>query len=84
MLTAAQHVGIRGPLHGWEDEKDDVEVGFHTSYAEDIEEVGYQGIVDRIREVVGDNPVYITLDIDVLDPSFAPAYVTIIVRQYFC
>lgn len=29
----------------------------------------------RIREVVGDNPVYITLDIDVLDPSFAPAYV---------
>jgi arginase family enzyme len=50
-------------------------VGFHISYAEDIEEVGYEGIVKHIRGVVGDNPVYLTLDIDVLDPSFAPAYV---------
>lgn len=38
-------------------------------------DVGYKGIVDRIREVVGDNPVYITFDIDVIDPAFAPAYV---------
>ncbi|EKM55971.1 uncharacterized protein PHACADRAFT_256966 [Phanerochaete carnosa HHB-10118-sp] len=67
------HVGIRNALHGWEDEENDAEVGFQISYAEDIEEVGYQGIVDRIKEVVGENPVYITLDIDVLDPSFAPA-----------
>ena len=60
-------------MHSFEDEKNDAHVGFHISYAEDIEEIGYQGIVNRILEVVGDNPVYITLDIDVLDPSFAPA-----------
>ena len=83
-LTIPQHVGIRNALHGWEDEKNDAEVGFHISYAEDIEDVGYQGIVDRIWEIVGDNPVYITLDIDVLDPSFAPAYVAPIILQYYC
>ena len=74
-MAARQHVGIRNALHGWDDEENDREVGFQISYAEDIEERGYQGIVDRIRAAVGDNPVYITLDIDVLDPSFAPAYV---------
>ncbi|EPQ54906.1 Arginase/deacetylase [Gloeophyllum trabeum ATCC 11539] len=67
------HVGIRGALGSWDDYKNDWEVGFHISHAEDIEEVGYQGIVDKIREVVGDNPVYITLDIDVIDPGMAPA-----------
>ncbi|TFK48846.1 Arginase/deacetylase [Heliocybe sulcata] len=67
------HVGIRGALGSWDDYKNDWEVGFHISHAEDIEEVGYQGIVDKIKEVVGDNPVYITLDIDVVDPGMAPA-----------
>lgn len=36
----------------------------------------------HIREVVGDNPVYITLDIDVLDPAYAPAYVLPISDAY--
>ncbi|KZV94516.1 Arginase/deacetylase [Exidia glandulosa HHB12029] len=67
------HVGIRGGLNGWEDYDNDADVGFHISHAWDIEEVGYKGIVERIREVVGENPVYITLDIDVVDPGMAPA-----------
>lgn len=67
------HVGIRNALQTWGDYENDYEVGFIISHAEDIEEVGWRGIVKRIREVVGDNPVYITLDIDVLDPAQAPA-----------
>ncbi|KAI0345189.1 agmatinase [Trametopsis cervina] len=67
------HVGIRNALHSWKDEDDDHDVGFVISYADDIEDGGWQGIVKRIRDTVGDNPVYITLDIDVLDPSAAPA-----------
>jgi agmatinase len=43
------------------------------SHAEDIEEIGWRGIVKKIRDVVGERPVYITFDIDVLDPSVAPA-----------
>ncbi|KAH8102945.1 agmatinase [Cristinia sonorae] len=67
------HVGIRNAVHSWTDYDDDYEVGFVISHAEDIEEIGWRGIVKYIRETVGDNPVYITLDIDVLDPSAAPA-----------
>ena len=53
-----QHVGIRNGLGDWEDEENDYKFGWIISYAEDIEEVGWRGIVKRIREVVGDNPVY--------------------------
>ncbi|KAI0078956.1 Arginase/deacetylase [Panus rudis PR-1116 ss-1] len=67
------HVGIRGALNSWDDYDNDAEVGFVISHAEDIEEVGWKGVVKKIWETVGDNPVYITLDIDVIDPGMAPA-----------
>jgi hypothetical protein len=57
----SQHVGIRGFAHSWDDFDNDAEVGFVISYAEDIEEVGWKGIVERIRKVVGENPVYSAL-----------------------
>ncbi len=38
----------------------------------DLEELGVRGGVDRIRERLGDAPVYVSIDIDVLDPSHAP------------
>lgn len=51
-------MGIRNAIRSWDDYKNDYDVGFIISHAEDIEEVGWRGIVKRIREVVGDNPVY--------------------------
>ncbi|KAL6307975.1 Arginase/deacetylase [Sparassis latifolia] len=67
------HVGIRGALGGWEDYENDYEVGFVISHADDLEEIGWRGVVEKIRKTVGDNPVYISLDIDVIDPGMAPA-----------
>jgi agmatinase len=61
----AQHVGIRGGLNNWDDYENDAEVGFHISHAGDIDEEevgGYKGIVKKIKEVVGNNPVYSELD----------------------
>lgn len=43
------------------------------TYAMLSSDIGVKGVVKKIRDRVGDNPVYITLDIDVVDPSFAPA-----------
>ncbi|KAF8578771.1 Arginase/deacetylase [Ramaria rubella] len=66
------HIGIRDDA----DEGDlatDLECGFTISYAEEIEDVGYRGIVKAIRDRVGDTPVYISVDIDVIDPGMAPA-----------
>jgi len=33
---------------------------------------GVQHVVERIRERIGDHPVYLSVDIDVLDPAHAP------------
>jgi agmatinase len=40
--------------------------------ARDIDKIGTQGIIDKIKERVVDSKVYISVDIDVLDPAFAP------------
>lgn len=53
-----QHVGIRGALNEWKDYEDDYEVGFVISHAEDLEDIGWQGVVQKIRDTVGNNPVY--------------------------
>lgn len=49
---------------------------FEIVEARDIDTIGTQGIIERIRERVGDNLVYLSIDIDVLDPAFAPATCT--------
>lgn len=46
--------------------------GFNIFSAEDVQELGPQEIAQRTREIVGARPVYLTFDIDCLDPSFAP------------
>ena len=53
-----KHVGIRGAINSWEDYDDDYEFGWVISHAWDAEDMGWQGIVKKIRETVGDNPVY--------------------------
>lgn len=62
------HVGIRSKLHVPEDYVDDARCGFQLVEAAEIDVIGTQGIINRIRETVGDNDVYLSLDIDVLDP----------------
>jgi agmatinase len=66
------HVGIRGPIYGREDLDDDRRFGFRTIRASDIDVLGVTGAIDAITERVSDLPVYLSIDIDVLDPSFAP------------
>ena len=53
-----QHVGIRGALNDWKDYDDDYEVGFIISHADELEDIGWKGVVQKIRETVGNNPVY--------------------------
>src|SRR5206468_1738178 len=51
---------------------DDKELGFAVVPSTEIDALGAAGIAERIRARVGDRPVYISVDIDVLDPAFAP------------
>jgi agmatinase len=66
------HIGIRGPIYGQADLDDDKRFGFRTIRASDIDTIGADGAIDAITSRVGDLPVYLSLDIDVLDPAFAP------------
>jgi agmatinase len=66
------HVGIRGPIYGKADLADDRRFGFRTIRASDVDDLGLAGTIGAITERVGDLPVYLSLDIDVLDPAFAP------------
>lgn len=66
------HAGIRAPVISRYDMKHDVKCGFHAITARDLDILGSKGVVDRIREQVGDSRIYISVDIDVLDPAFAP------------
>ena len=40
--------------------------------APEVEDLGVAGLVERIADRVGDRPVYVSVDIDVLDPAHAP------------
>jgi agmatinase len=66
------HVGIRGPLYGAGDLADDRRFGFRTIRASDLDDLGTAGAIGAITERVAGLPVYLSVDIDVLDPAFAP------------
>jgi agmatinase len=67
------HAGIRAPvLRPKGDVKNDIRCGFEIVKARDIDRVGVAGVIARLTNRVGNSPVYISVDIDVLDPAFAP------------
>ncbi|MAG03786.1 MAG: hypothetical protein CL406_04120 [Acidimicrobiaceae bacterium] len=69
---ASVHVGIRGPLYSRDDLDSDADLGFRVIHCDDFQTRGIDEIVDQIRERVGGHPMYLSIDIDVLDPSHAP------------
>jgi agmatinase len=71
-LEHSMHVGIRGPLYTAADLEDDAALGYAIVSTTDISRGGVDQAVQRIRQRVGERPVYVSVDIDVLDPAHAP------------
>ena len=74
-LIAKGHVfqvGIRSSLYNHEDVRNNGAIVDRTFTIEDVDEQGYRPIMDHIVREVGDGPAYVSVDIDVLDPAFAP------------
>jgi len=67
------HVGTRGSLYDPEDLRDDARLGFTVVHASELDRLGVEGVLERVRGRVGDAPLYVSVDIDVLDPAHAPA-----------
>jgi agmatinase len=57
-------VGIRTP--------NDATLGVNIIDAREVHEAGPGATAKKIKEILGDNPTYLTFDIDALDPAFAP------------
>ncbi|TFB99457.1 agmatinase [Cryobacterium mannosilyticum] len=71
-LTASLHVGIRGPLYSRDDRRDDERLGFAIIASHEFETEGLPRAIERMLARLGDRPVYLSIDIDVLDPAHAP------------
>lgn len=68
--TRTIQIGIRGASeYLWEFSYDS---GMTVVHAEDIPGLGLAAIIEQARAVVGAGPVYVSFDVDSLDPSFAP------------
>jgi agmatinase len=66
------HVGIRGSVYDSADFEEDAQLGFSTVHCRDIDRLGLDTVIQRIHQRVGEVPVYVSIDIDVLDPAHAP------------
>jgi agmatinase len=71
--NASIHAGIRTKFSGPQDLDDDVTAGFDLVHTMDIDDYGVEWIADKIKQRVGNGPVVISLDVDVMDPSVVPA-----------
>jgi agmatinase len=68
---ASLQIGLRGSLYSGEDLAENRELGFRTLMARELDAVGVSGALGLARERLR-SPLYVTVDIDVLDPAFAP------------
>ncbi|WGW11122.1 agmatinase [Saxibacter everestensis] len=71
-LERSMHIGIRGPLYSKKDLEDDAVLGFQIVRSDDYQFKGIENVIERMRRRLGDAPVYVSVDIDVLDPAAAP------------
>ena len=70
--AASVQAGMRGSLFAASDLKDARALGFTVIPSEELRALGPQGYARTVRERVGDRPVFLSFDIDFLDPAFAP------------
>lgn len=75
MFYTAPNEGLIDPNHS-------VQIGIRTEFDKDngftvldacqVNDRGVDDIIAQVKQIVGDMPVYLTFDIDCLDPAFAP------------
>ncbi len=65
-------VGLRGSRFDEHDIQYGYDVGYSIITMDEYEAMGRAAAIERIDQVLGEGPVYISLDIDGLDPAFLP------------
>jgi len=65
-------LGIRGTLNHPDDMNASTDLGFNVITTRAMKRRGMEDVVAQMRETIGDTPVFLTFDIDFVDPAFAP------------
>ena len=68
----AVQLGIRGSLYGSEDRGGARALGLHLIPTEELLTRGVDDVLPEVRKRIGTGPVFLTFDIDFVDPGFAP------------
>ena len=68
----AVQVGIRGGLYGSEDRGGARALGLHLIPTEELLTRGVDDVLPEVRQHIGSGPVFLSFDIDSVDPGFAP------------
>jgi agmatinase len=71
-LEHCHHVGIRGGIYHPVELDDDARAGFEIIRSEEFLDRSVDDIAEQVRRRLGGGPVYVSIDVDVLDPAFAP------------
>jgi len=66
------HVGLRGSTYSKEDLINDKNLGFYIYPCDYIDNHSIYSMIKEIKDKIGDTKVYISIDIDVIDPAYAP------------
>jgi agmatinase len=70
--AASVQAGMRGSLYGPADIDDARDMGFTVLTTDELRDLGPRGYGDLVRERVRDRAVFVSFDVDFLDPAFAP------------
>jgi agmatinase len=65
-------IGLRGYWPGEREFAWQAEQGITSFFMHDVRDLGIDAVVERTIAVVGEQPAFLTVDVDVLDPAFAP------------
>ncbi|HEY6963244.1 MAG TPA: agmatinase [Gaiellaceae bacterium] len=65
-------IGLRGYWPGPAEFEWQHEHGIASFFMHDVRDLGIREVVERALAHVGEGPVYVTVDVDVLDPAYAP------------
>jgi agmatinase len=65
-------IGLRGYWPGEAEFAWQAEQGITSFFMHDVRDLGIDAVVERAVAAVGDGPVFLSVDVDVLDPAFAP------------
>ena len=65
-------IGLRGYWPGPREFEWQRERGITSFFAHEVRELGIDAVAERALAAVGDGPVFLSVDVDVLDPAYAP------------